>query len=82
MALLKAPSKKPKTTTLQVRLEQEVKLKLENYAEFIDAIPSYVMSEALKLLFRKDEEFRRWLGDRPNNDDRHEIEGGLFTKTA
>jgi hypothetical protein len=40
------------------------------------------MSEALKLLFRKDEEFRRWLGDRPNNDDRHEIEGGLFTKTA
>ena len=82
MALLKAPSRKPKTTTLQVRLEEEVKLKLENYAEFIEATPSYVMSEALKLLFRKDEEFRRWLDHRPSTDDRHEIEGGLFTKTA
>ena len=82
MALLKAPSKKPKTTTLQVRLEQEVKLKLENYANFIDATPSYVMSEALKLLFKKDEEFKHWLDHRPSNGDHHEIEGDLFTKTA
>jgi predicted transcriptional regulator len=58
MALQRAPSEKPKTTTLQVRLEEEVKLKLGNYAEFIDATPSYVMSEALKLLFKKDDEFR------------------------
>jgi predicted transcriptional regulator len=82
MALLKTPSKKPKTTTLQVRLEEEVKLKLENYAEFTDATPSYVMSEALKLLFKKDEEFREWLDHRPSNDDHREIEVGLFTKTA
>ena len=82
MALLKAPSKKPKTTTLQVRLEEEVKMKLENYAEFIDATPSYVMSEALKLLFKKDEEFREWLNHRPGSDDHEEIEAGLFTKTA
>lgn len=82
MALLKAPSKKPKTTTLQVRLEEEVKLKLENYAEFIEATPSYVMSEALKLLFKKDEEFKHWLEHYPSNGDHHEVEGGLFTKTA
>ncbi|MFZ3329160.1 MAG: hypothetical protein WA197_00905 [Candidatus Acidiferrales bacterium] len=82
MALLKAPSKKPKTTTLQVRVEEEVKLKLENYAEFIEATPSYVMSEALKILFKKDEEFKHWLDDRPNNDDQHEIEGGPFTKAV
>jgi predicted transcriptional regulator len=82
MALLKAPSKKPKTTTLQVRLEEEVKLRLENYAEFIDATPSYVMSEALKLLFKKDDEFKRWLDQHATNGDEHEIEGGLFTKTA
>jgi hypothetical protein len=82
VALLKAPSKKPKTTTLQIRLEEEVKLKLENYAEFIDATPSYVMSEALKLLFKKDDEFKHWLDHRPINNNRHEIEGGLFTKTA
>ena len=82
MALLKAPSRKPKTTTLQVRLEEEVKLNLENYAEFIDATPSYVMSEALKLLFRRDGEFKRWLDQHPSNGDHDEIEGGLFTKTA
>jgi predicted transcriptional regulator len=82
MALLKAPSKKPKTTTLQVRLEEAVKLKLEHYAEFIDATPSYVMSEALKLLFKKDEEFKHWLDEHPTNGDDHEIEGRLFTKTA
>jgi predicted transcriptional regulator len=82
MALLRAPSKKPKTTTLQVRLEEEVKLKLENYAEFIDATPSYVMSEALKLLFKRDDEFKRWLNHRPSNGDHHQVEGGLFTKTA
>jgi hypothetical protein len=81
-ALLKAPSKKPKTTTLQIRLEEEVKTKLENYAEFIDATPSYVMCEALKLLFRRDDEFKHWLDKHPTNVNDHEIEGGLFTKTA
>ena len=44
MALLKAPSKQPKTTTLQVRLEEEVRHKLDKYAEFIDANASYVVS--------------------------------------
>jgi hypothetical protein len=82
VALLKAPSKKPKTKTLQVRLEEEVKLKLENYAEFIDATPSYVMCEALKLLFRKDDEFKHLLTKHPTNGDAPEIEGGLFSKTA
>ena len=60
MALLKAPSKQPKTTNLQVRLEEEVRHNLDRYAEFLDANPSYVVCEALKLLFRKDDEFKRW----------------------
>jgi hypothetical protein len=67
VALLKAPSKKPKSTTLQVCLEDEVKVKLGNYAEFIDATPSYVMSEALKLLFKKDDDFKHWLDHRPSS---------------
>jgi predicted transcriptional regulator len=54
LALLKAPSKQPKTTTLRVRLEEEVRHSLDRYAEFIGANASYVVSEALKLLFRKD----------------------------
>ena len=58
MALLKAPSKQPKTTTLQVRLEEEVRHNLDRYAEFIGANPTYVVSEALRLLFRKDKAFK------------------------
>jgi hypothetical protein len=61
VALLKAPQKQPKTTGLQVRIEEDVRLTLHKYAEFLDANPSYVVSEALKLLFRKDDEFKRWL---------------------
>ena len=73
MALLKAPSKQPKTTTLQVRLEENVRNNLDRYAEFIDANVSYVVSEALKLLFRKDEEFKRWLGQHSNNRNQGEV---------
>ncbi len=82
MALLKAPSKQPKTTTLQVHLEEEVRNNLDKYAEFIDATPSYVVSEALKLLFRKDEEFKRWAGQYTNNRDQEQIQGDALIKTV
>ncbi len=80
MALLKAPSKQPKTTTLQVRLEEEVRHNLDRYAEFIDANPSYVVSEALKLLFKKDDEFKAWLGQHANDQNQEQIQGGALTK--
>jgi predicted transcriptional regulator len=82
LALLKAPSKQPRTTTLQVRLEEEVRHNLDRYAEFIDANPSYVVSEALKLLFKKDEEFKRWLGQHKNIHKQEQIKGEALTKTA
>ena len=81
MALLKAPSKRPKTTTLQVRLEEGVRNNLDRYIEFIDANSSYVVSEALKLLFRKDEEFKRWSGQHISNFNQQQIQGGTITKT-
>ena len=82
MALLKAPSKQPKTTNLQVRLEEEVRRNLDKYAEFIDANPSYVVSEALKLLFKKDEEFKRWVGQHNNEHSQKTIQGQAFAKNA
>jgi hypothetical protein len=82
VALLKAPSKQPKTTTLQVRLEEEVRQNLDRYAEFLGANPSYVVSEALKLLFRKDDEFKRWLGQYTSNHSKEQIQGDPATKTA
>jgi hypothetical protein len=82
LALLKAPSKQPKTTTLQVRMEENVRDNLDRYAEFIDANVSYIVSEALKLLFRKDEDFKRWLGQHPNNHNQEVVKGEALTKTA
>jgi predicted transcriptional regulator len=82
LALLKTPTKQPKSTTLQVRLEEEVRHNLDRYAEFIDSTPSYVVSEALKLLFRKDEEFKHWLSHHTNNHNQEEIRGDALTKTA
>jgi predicted transcriptional regulator len=66
MSLVKAPTKQLKNTTFQVRLEEDVRQNLGRYAEFLDATPSYVVSEALKFLFRKDDEFKRWLVEHPN----------------
>jgi len=82
MALLKAQLKPPKTATLQVRLEEEVRHNLDRYAQFIDASPSYVVSEALRLLFKKDNQFKRWLGQQVNGGDHQQPEGGVHTKTA
>src|SRR5260370_29651884 len=61
MAVLKAQIKQPKTTPIQLRLDDEARANLTNYAEFLDSSPSYVVTEALKLLYRTDKEFQAWL---------------------
>jgi len=60
---------------LQVRLEENVRFNLDRYAEFLDANPSYVVSEMLKLLYRKDREFQSWLSDQHTNDRRATSKG-------
>jgi len=65
-----------------VRLEEDVRLNLKKYAQFIDASPSYVVGEALKLLFKRDQEFRHWLGHQTDNDGQEKIKGDVLTKTA
>ncbi len=81
MALLKAPTKQ-KTTSLQVRLEEDVRVSLNRYAQFIDASPSYVVSEALKLLFKRDQEFKRWLGQQAENAGQEQKEEAALAKAA
>src|ERR1700678_1081702 len=61
VAILKSPPRPPKNETLQIRVEEQIKSKLHKYAEFIDSSESYVVSEALKMLFKKDDEFKSWL---------------------
>jgi len=61
MSILKAPPKQPRNATLQLRIDQELKVKLEKYGEFLEATTAYVVSEALKLVFNRDAEFKEWL---------------------
>ena len=59
MPVLKAPPKQPKTTVVQLRLDDEARMRLIKYAEFLDGSPSF--SEALKLVCNKDKQFQSWL---------------------
>jgi len=61
MAVLKPPPKQPKTTVVQLRLDDEARESLTKYAEFLKSSSSYVVTEALKLVCNKDREFQAWL---------------------
>ena len=76
MAILKAPLKPPKNETLQIRVEEQVRSRLAKYAEFIDSSESYVVSEALKLVFKKDGEFKSWLENLNHNGNQPQNDGG------
>lgn len=67
---------------MQARVEESIKAQLELYAEFIDASPSYVITEALKLLFRKDEDFRRWADQHTNNHINEKVKGEVLAKAV
>lgn len=82
MSILKSPPKQPKAVTVQARVEESVKSQLELYAAFIDASPSYVITEALKLLFRKDDDFRRWAEQNTSNHNNEEVKGGVLAKAV
>ncbi len=82
MSILKSPPKQPKAVAIQARVEESVKAQLELYAEFIDASPSYVITEALKLLFRKDDDFRRWTNQHTDNPNNERTEGEVLAKAS
>ena len=82
MAILKSPPKPLKNETLQIRVEEHVRSKLAKYAEFIDSSESYVVSEALKLVFKKDDEFKTWLEDRNHNYEQPLDDGGSLFEIA
>jgi hypothetical protein len=82
MAIIKAPPKQPKSVTVQARVEESVKEQLDRYAKLIDSTPSYVITEALKVLFKRNDEFKARLGQQPSNGKIRELKGGGLTETA
>ena len=61
MPVLKAPPKQPKTTVVQLRLDEEARSTLTKYAEYLESSPSHVVTDALKLVYRKDKQVQAWL---------------------
>ena len=82
MAIIKAPPRQPKAVTIQARVEESVKTQLDQYAKFIDSTPSYVITEALKVLFKRDEEFKHWLARQATGVNCQQTEGGVHSRTA
>ena len=82
MAIIKARPKQPKSVTIQARVEESVKLQLDRYAEFIDSTPSYIITEALKDLFRRDKEFKSWLAHHVSNTNGDGCDGGASKDPA
>ena len=82
LSILKSPPKQPKAVTIQARVEESVKTQIELYAEFIDASPSYVITEVLKLLFREDEDFRRRTEQHTNNHNNGKAKGDALAKAV
>lgn len=82
MAIIKPPPKQPKAVTIQARVEESVKTQLDQYARFIDSTPSYVITEALKVLFKRDNEFKAWLGQQSSDGNIREVTGGGLKETA
>ena len=66
MAILKAPPKQPKTTVVQLRLDEEARSTLTKYADYLECSPSHVVTEALKLVYRKDKDIQTWLSGQHN----------------
>jgi len=44
--------------------------------------PSYVITEALKTLFRKDDDFRRWADQHANNHNNGKAKGDVLAKAV
>jgi hypothetical protein len=53
--------KAPPPFVLTCRLPQAVATSLQQYVEFLDSPREYVVTEILRLAFRRDKEFHAWL---------------------
>ena len=57
MPIIKKPSE---VVSREFRLEEPVSLTLDHYAKFIGSTPDHVIASALRFVFWKDLDFKRW----------------------
>lgn len=61
MSIIKKPATPPEIVTLEVRIEQPLTEMLDRYADFIGSTRDHIVTSAVRLVFKKDYEFKRWL---------------------
>jgi hypothetical protein len=61
MSIIKKPAEPPKIASLEVQIEQPILDTLDRYAEFIQSSREHIVTSALRLVFKKDFDFKRWV---------------------
>ena len=61
MSIIKKPAAPPKIVTVEFQLEEPLLKTLNAYCEFIESTVDHVVPTALRLVFKKDYDFKRWL---------------------
>jgi len=68
MSIIKKPAEPPKIVSLEVQIEQPILDTLDRYAEFIQTNREHVVASALRLVFKKDYDFKRWMRSQTSPD--------------
>lgn len=68
MSIIKKPAEPPKIVSLEVQIELPILDTLDRYAEFIGTSREHIVASALRLVFKKDYDFKRWLRSQSSSD--------------
>jgi hypothetical protein len=61
MAFIPRQAKPPARIPITCKVPEDVARLLKQYAEFLDSSQEHVVSEILRVAFRRDQEFQAWL---------------------
>jgi hypothetical protein len=68
MSIIKKPAEPPKIVSLDIQIEQPILDTLDRYTEFIGTSREHIVASALRLVFKKDYDFKRWLRSQDSSD--------------
>jgi hypothetical protein len=61
MSIIRKPALPPEIVPLECKIEEPLAATLASYCRFIDSSTDHVVASALRLVFKKDYEFKKWL---------------------
>ena len=64
MSIIKKPEVPPEIDILEIPVERPLIQMLDRYAEFIGSDRNHVVVSAIRVVFKRDYEFKRWLRQR------------------